>query len=449
MTQGSRLRQGASYGRLLLALLFTINLLNYIDRLAISGLLEPIRRDLGLTDAQLGRVALAFLVPYAVLPLFVGWIGDRANRSKLIMLAISVWSGATAFAGLARGFGQLAATRAVVGVGEATYMTVSPSMIADVYGTSKRGSAMSLFYIASPVGSALGVILAGVIAAAYNWRVACLMVGLPGIVMAVTMGFFPEPTRGNLDPDQESIRPRLSVAARNLVSNRPFLLLVLAYTVQVFAYNPVEFWLPTLLQRDKGIPIVQANTIYGTLVFIAGIAGPIFGGLVGDYLVRQRRTAYYWICMASALGSVVPIIGLALLDRGVPLFSAVFIEVLLGNMSTGLVFAILVTIVIPGLRGTATAIMLTVIHLFGDGLSQPLIGQISSNLQSGADFLGLRGSFSLFNHLAGTQHLCVALACITAPAMLVSAGLYILAIPGKSGLEMSPGEPIYGCPPNR
>ncbi len=252
MTRVSRLKQGASYGKLLLALLFTINLLNYIDRLAISGLLEPIRKDLGLTDAQLGRIALAFLVPYAVLPLFVGWIGDRANRSRLIMLAISVWSGATAFAGLARGFGQLAATRAVVGVGEATYMTVSPSMIADVYGTSKRGSAMSLFYIASPVGSALGVILAGVIAAAYNWRVACLMVGLPGIVMAITMGFFPTPTtRGNLDPGQEAIRPSLSVAARNLVSNRPFLLLVLAYTVQVFAYNPVEFWLPTLLQRDK------------------------------------------------------------------------------------------------------------------------------------------------------------------------------------------------------
>ncbi len=104
--------------------------------------------------------------------------------------------------------------------------------------------------------------------------------------------------------------------------------------------------------------------------------------------------------MASALGSVVPIIGLSLLDRGIPLFSAVFIEVLLGNMSTGLVFAILVTIVIPGLRGTATAIMLTVIHLFGDGLSQPLIGQISSNLQSGADFLGLRGRYSLFDHFA-------------------------------------------------
>ena len=420
-----------SYGKLLLALLFIINLLNYIDRLAISGLLEPIRKDLNLTDAQLGRIALAFLIPYAVLPLFVGWIGDRANRSRLIMFAIAVWSGATALAGLAGNFAQLAATRAVVGVGEATYMTVSPSMIADSHKTSKRGSAMSLFYIASPVGSALGVILAGVIAAAYSWRAACLIVALPGIVMAVLMGVFPEPKRGSLDPGEEADRPPLRIAARNLLSNRPFLLLVLAYTVQVFAYNPVEFWLPTLLQRDKGIPIVEANTIYGILVFIAGFVGPIFGGFLGDYIIKRKRTAYYWICMASALGAVFPIIGFALLERGIPLFSAVFVEVLLGNMSTGLVFAILVTIVIPGLRGTATAIMLTVIHLCGDGFSQPLIGEISSRLALGSDLLGRRGRFGFIEHLAHSQHLSVALACVAAPAMLGSAGLFLLAIPPK------------------
>jgi hypothetical protein len=108
-------------------------------------------------------------------------------------------------------------------------------------------------------------------------------------------------------------------------------------------------------------------------------------------------------------------------------------------MSTGLVFAILVTIVIPGLRGTATAIMLTVIHLCGDGLSQPLVGQISSNLQSGADVLGLRGRFELFAHLAQSQHLTLALACVAAPSMLLSAGLFFLAIPKKmSTLAVNP-----------
>jgi MFS family permease len=418
------------YGRTVLGLLFTINLLNYVDRLAVSGLLEPIRKDLNLTDAQLGRIALAFLIPYSILPPVVGWIGDRSNRSRLIAWAIALWSAATAITGVTRSFGQLAATRAVVGVGEATYMTVAPSMVSDVYGSGTRGRAMSFFYTASPVGSALGVILAGLFASAYNWRVACMMVALPGIVMTLVMSFFPEPKRGALDAEQQAERPPLREAARSLMRNRPFLWLTLAYTVQVFAYNPVEFWLPTVLQRDKGIPLVQANTIYGVLVFVAGFLGPLLGGFFADMLIRRRRTVYYWICVASALGSVLPIVGFVFLGRGVPLFSAVFVEVFLGNVSTGLVFAILMTIVIPGLRGTATAIILTVMHLLGDGLSQPLIGQISSALQSGgSSLLGPGGKFPMLAQMARDQHLTLALACVAAPSMFLSAWLFFLAIP--------------------
>jgi hypothetical protein len=192
----------------------------------------------------------------------------------------------------------------------------------------------------------------------------------------------------------------------------------------------VEFWLPTVLQRDKGIPLVQANTIYGVLVFVAGFLGPLLGGFFADMLIRRRRTVYYWICVASALGSVLPIVGFVFLGRGVPLFSAVFVEVFLGNVSTGLVFAILMTIVIPGLRGTATAIILTVMHLLGDGLSQPLIGQISSALQSGgSSLLEPRGKFPMLAQMARDQHLTLALACVAAPSMFLSAWLFFLAIP--------------------
>lgn len=175
---------------------------------------------------------------------------------------------------------------------------------------------------------------------------------------------------------------------------------------------------------------MQANTIYGVLVFVAGFLGPLLGGMLADMLIRRRRTVYYWICVASALGSVLPIVALVFLGRGVPLYSAVFVEVLLGNMSTGLVFAILMSIVIPGLRGTATAIILTVMHLLGDGLSQPLIGQISFVLQSGGSSLfGLAGRFPILLQMAHEEHLTLALACVAAPSMFLSAWLYILAIP--------------------
>ena len=274
------------YARLMLILLFFINLLNYIDRLVISGLLEPIRKDLGLNDAQLGTIALAFLVPYTILPPFVGWIGDRAQRTKLIAGAIGVWSFATAAAGLAVGFRSLVATRVVVGVGESTYMTSAPSLIADTYAPSKRGAAMSLFYTASPIGAGLGVTLGGLIAAAYGWRAACMIVGIPGILLALLLLLAAEARRGKFDPNEAPERPKLKVAFRALIHNRPFLLLVLAYTFQILSYNPIEFWVPTILQRDKGISLAQTSATYGAVVFVAGLLGPIVGGLLGDMLAK-------------------------------------------------------------------------------------------------------------------------------------------------------------------
>jgi predicted MFS family arabinose efflux permease len=421
-----------NYARMLLIFLFFINLLNYIDRLVISGLLEPIRKDLGLNDAQLGTIALAFLLPYTLLPPVVGWIGDRARRTKLIAMAVSIWSLATGAAGLALGFRTLAATRAVVGVGEATYMTSAPSLIADTFAPGKRGAAMSLFYMASPVGAGLGVTLGGLIAAAYGWRAACLMVGIPGILMALIMLLASEPRRGHLDPQQASERPPLGSAIRQLIHNRPFLLLVLAYTFQTLSYNPIEFWVPTILQRDKGISLVQASATYGAVVFVAGLLGPLVGGLLGDILIKRKATAYYAISAVSSFGCMVPLLAMAMLSRGVPLFVALFGEIFLGNMSTGLVFAILVGTVIPGLRGTATAVLLTVIHLLGDGISQPMIGRISTQLSLGSPLTSFLQRLGDALHIPTQSHLSLALVSVSLPATAIAAGLYILAAPKRA-----------------
>jgi MFS family permease len=422
--------QNLSGNRVLLSLLFAINLLNYIDRLTISGLLEPIGKDLHLSDAQLGQVALAFLIPYSVLPPIVGWIGDRAPRSRLIAFAVCIWSMATGVAGVVRSFAQLAATRAVVGVGEATYMSLSPSMIADAYPPGRRGSAMSLFYIASPVGAALGVFLGGVIGAAWGWRIACLVVGVPGVAMALAMWFFPEPKRGGLDPGEQADRPSIRAALAILAGNKPYLLLTLAYTVQLFAYNPIEFWLPTVLQRDKGMPLVQANSSYGAIVVIAGTLGPLLGGFLADRFAQRSSAMYYRICIVTALASVLPIVGVLLLPKGPALFTSIFAEVFLANMSTGVVFTILVTIVMPGLRATATAVLLTVIHLLGDAISEPLIGTISSRLAT-VDSGKLAQAVGLLPANLFSQHLTLALCSVAAPAMAVSGILYIAAIPSS------------------
>jgi MFS transporter, Spinster family, sphingosine-1-phosphate transporter len=419
------------YAQFMLILLFFINLLNYIDRLVISGLLEPIRKNLGLNDAQLGTIALAFLVPYTILPPFVGWIGDRAQRTKLIAGAIGVWSFATAAAGLAVGFRSLVATRIVVGVGESTYMTSAPSLIADTFAPSKRGAAMSLFYTASPIGAGLGVTLGGLIAAVYGWRSACLIVGIPGILLALILLYAAEPRRGHFDPDEASERPELKVAFRALIRNRPFLLLVFAYTFQILSYNPIEFWVPTILQRDKGISLAQTSATYGAVVFVAGLLGPLVGGLLGDMLAKRQGSAYYTISALSSAACVVPLLAIAILPRGVPLFAALFGEIFLGNMSTGLVFAILVGIVAPGLRGTATAVTLLVIHLLGDGISQPLIGRISNQLSLGSPLTSLIQCAGSMLHVPVQSHLSLALVTVSLPTTVIAAGLYLLAASGR------------------
>ena len=423
--------ESPNYARFLLVFLFFINLLNYIDRLVIGGLLEPIRRDLGLTDAQLGTIALAFLIPYSFLPPVVGWIGDRAKRTKLIALATGLWSLATGAAGLAVGFGQLAATRAVVGLGEATYMTTAPSLLADVFAPGKRGTAMSFFYMASPIGAGLGVTLGGLIAASYGWRVACFMVGTPGILMVLIMLSIAEPRRGVLDPHQVAERPPLGIAIRELLRNRPFLLLVLAYTFQTFSYNPIEFWVPAILQRDKGITLANASVAYGAVVFVAGVLGPLLGGLMGDVLAKRKSNGYYTVCALSCLACVVPLLAIAMLSSGVSLFAALFGEVFLGNMSTGLVFAILVSIVIPGLRGTATAVILTLIHVLGDGISQPLIGRISTQLSNASPLTVFLQRSGNALHIPAQSHLSLALVSFSLPATVIAAALFWLARAGR------------------
>jgi MFS family permease len=260
------------YPRAFLALLFVVNLLNYIDRFAITGLIEPIRKDLGTQDAQMGMVGLAFTLTYSLLPPVFGWLGDQLPRTLIIGSSCAFWSVATAVTGLSQKVWQLAVMRGAVGIGEASYMSNAPGLVADLYPPAKRGSAMSLFYIAAPVGAAVGVTLGGVLGSSFGWRIACLLVALPGVIAAIAVWRLPEPVRGQFEEGLAVVPTSLWETARQLIGNRVFVLLTLAYTAQIFLQNAVEFWLPTVLQRDKGISLLEANTAYGAAGLVAGIA---------------------------------------------------------------------------------------------------------------------------------------------------------------------------------
>jgi MFS family permease len=421
----------------LFGLLCVVNLLNYIDRQAVTGLIEPIRRDFGASDAQMGLVGLAFLATYAFLPPLFGWLGDRVARTSVIAASATFWSVATAATALTRSVGQLAAMRAAVGVGEASYMANVPSLITDLFPPQKRGRAMSIFYTASPVGAALGVAIAGVLWSHFGWRAACVIVGLPGLLAAALIARWREPVRGRLDVAFASpVKRSIGASLQYLLRNRVFVLLTLGYAGLVFTVNAVEFWLPTVLQRDKGVPIVLANTLYGAVVLVGGITGPLLGAAIADHFRPRDRQSYFHVSALCSALLVLPLLGIVVGAARIPLFGSVLLETLIGNAPVGIVITLIVVTVAPELRSTATAVSLTTVHAIGDVISQPLVGRVSTWLQHAAPsdtvwrMLGVLG-------LNQGQHLLVSLISVVVPGAIVSAVMFAAA--GRAAARVAEG----------
>src|SRR5215813_11168548 len=161
--------RAAYYG---LAVVTLLNFLNYIDRLILAAVLPRMQSELGLTNAQAGLLATAFLVAYFITSPIFGVLGDHLSRTRLMAVGVSAWSVATAATGMMRTFSQLLATRSFVGIGEAAYATISPALLSDYFPRSQRGRAFAIFYVAIPVGAASGYLLGGLVEPALGWRAA-------------------------------------------------------------------------------------------------------------------------------------------------------------------------------------------------------------------------------------------------------------------------------------
>src|SRR5437879_8740978 len=171
-------------------LLFTLtglNLLNYLDRSVLNAVRTPLATDFGIGYGDSGRTVTAFMIGYFVTSPFFGYLGDRLSRKWLIAFGIFVWSVGTVLTGFAAGFFTLLCYRVLVGLGEASYATISPSLISDAFTSTKRNNALTIFYVAIPVGAALGYILGGEISANWGWRYAFIWAGLPGLLLALVL----------------------------------------------------------------------------------------------------------------------------------------------------------------------------------------------------------------------------------------------------------------------
>lgn len=364
-----------------LAVLTCINLLNYLDRYLVSALAQSLKKSsLALTDFQLGLLMTGFLVVYMLAaPIFGSW-GDERARPRLIAAGVACWSVATVLSGAVYSFWALMAARAAVGIGEAAYGTIAPGLLADYFRRSHRGRIMAVFSCAIPVGSALGYIVGGLVDKHFGWRMAFFVAGLPGLALAVIAWMLPDPPRGLADPGSASITTRRVQQwerIRHIISRKSYNLTVLGYAAYTFAVGALGFWMPSFLERVRGMPRSEATVSFGAIVAITGFIGVFAGGWLGDYLSKYSRQAYLWMSSIATFCAA-PLTWLALTTASNRVYAMTMIAAQFCLwVSAGPINATLLNLSSPLERATAFALCIFTIHLLGDVISPPLIGLIS------------------------------------------------------------------------
>jgi MFS transporter, Spinster family, sphingosine-1-phosphate transporter len=369
-----------------LLILTLINLVNYLDRFVLSALVESLKHsELALSDTQLGTLMPGFIVVYMVASPFFGTLGDRRSRTRLIALGVGLWSVATVLAGFARSFATLFAARALVGVGEAAYGTISPSLLADYYPRLQRGRVFAFFYAAIPIGSALGYVLGGLVDRHFGWRSAFYVAGVPGILLAFLCLKLTDPPRGAQDlEDAPRAKADRGVVQTylDLLKNGAYLLTVLGYAAYTFAIGGLAFWMPAFLERMRGVPREDATVQFGAIVVVTGFVGTFAGGWLGDYFLKYSKQAYLYVSGIATLLAF-PLGWLALSARSPEIyFTAVVLAEILMFASTGPINSAIVNLVAPTERATAVALHIFVIHVLGDVPSPLLIGAVSDRTGS-------------------------------------------------------------------
>ncbi|PYK97370.1 MAG: MFS transporter [Verrucomicrobia bacterium] len=363
-----------------LFILTGLNLFNYLDRSVINAVRTPLANDFGITYGDSGRTFTAFMIGYFITSPFFGYLGDRVSRKWLVGLGIFVWSLGTVLTGFAGGFATLLFYRVLVGLGEASYATISPSLISDVYGPERRNNALTIFYVAMPVGSALGYLLGGEISAQWGWRRAFIWAGAPGFLLALTLLPFAEPRRGQSDVSvaETVAKPALCDVLR-LFRNADFNLVVWGYVAYTFALGAFAFWGPTFLETVHHLSTDKADRFFGGVMVIAGLVGTLLGGFAATAWQRRTPAGYAWMLCLSVWVAV-PLSFLALQAASTAMaMSLLALSIFLLFLCAGPVNTLIIETVPLNLRASAMAISIFMIHLFGDMWSPEIVGRLADH----------------------------------------------------------------------
>lgn len=392
-----------------LGLLLLINLVNYVDRYILAAVVTTVQGELlpnqPNADEKMGYLQTAFLVSYMLLSPLFGVLGDRYRRWIIIGIGVICWSLASGASGLANTYMMMFCTRVFVGIGEAAYAPIGPTLISDLFSVEQRGKVMAWFYMAIPVGSALGYALGGFAAKVATWHWAFLAMTIPGILLGVSALFMADPPR-----------KRAVVSRKAGLNDYLELLRIPSYvyncagmTALTFAMGGIAYWMPKYIHTFRGeADLGKVNLIFGGITVVTGISATLLGGYVGDAL-RKRIKGAYFVVSAAGLILAFPFFLLILYLPFPWAWGAIFLAEFFLFFNTGPSNTALANVVSPSVRATAFALNIFIIHLLGDAISPPIIGRINDhfdhNMNYGFAIVGTMMLAGAVFWLIGARHL--------------------------------------------
>ena len=370
----------AGYKRFVLVMLTIVYAFNFIDRQILVILQEPIKADMGLSDAQLGLLSgFTFAVIYVTAGIPIAYWADRGNRRNIICMALTVWSGMTALSGLVTNYSQLLLARLGVGLGEAGGSPPAHSMISDYFRPENRGTALSFYSTGIYIGILFGFMFGGVLAEAFGWRMAFFVVGVPGVVFAIILRLtVREPQRGRWDSSPaEQHKPSLRETLALLRQRRSFWYIALGCALSAYVgYGNGNFF-PSFLMRNHGMGLTEVGFVLALVSGLSGAVGTFLGGYLSDRYGIVDKRWYLWIPMAGIAISFPPYIYLLLTESKTGLLTAMVFTGVLNTLYLGPSIAMSHALVPPAMRALTSAVLFFVLNMIGLGLGPFLTGLTS------------------------------------------------------------------------
>jgi len=293
------------------------------------------------------------------------------------------WSGLTLLTAVTHTYTELLVRHTLVGVGEATFVTIAPTFVADLFAEEKRGRILGVFYLAIPVGSAAGYLLGGYLAPQHGWRFPFYIAAAPGFVLAIIALFLKEPERGQFDSLKET--PERGTIL-GLARNPAFLTSTLGMAAMTFSLGGIQVWMPQFLYSERHYTLEHANLLFGMIIVVDGIVAALAGGWLGDYLLKRMKSSYYLVSAASMLLGI-PVMIVALFSKGPLMIPAIAAAAFFLLLNTAPLNAAVINSVGAHIRATAIAVNIFIIHILGDVPSPTMMGWVADRRSLQAAFV--------------------------------------------------------------